>query len=474
MSLDDVETRIRATLFAVAETTEYPVEPRIVPVGELDEPTPGRQRRRSFAFAAATVVALCVAGSIAVVATHRDGVALDTRAALDVPRAEWRTTTAPVVAPTWLPPQLHLYQLDSRPANNSATGSDLTLQLFGSTDRNGRIIAGLALGTRQVMGVGILGTSVRVRGHDARIDPQSGGASLLSWIDSDKFEMFATFKGLTLQHAIAVIDALRPRSERPLDGFDPSSLPGDLRVLGQSLAGPRSTLSADLRYAPALTGNDLGLTGFIVRTTTAGDTSQYLQALLSGQVGADGSVELDSFSNVEHGDSGTTRQPIVRIMWPDGRSIEVNGGFGIDIATLRRIARSARPFDASQVERLRSEIDVRLGLLPVWASTTVDRFVLELRGRTQPLAACLRIGTQTPVCAELQGAEGPAVGQVLVAGQWIAFVAQQVAPTFDVTGAGAEVHKAEARGWHFAFVLLGKHATELDVSGVWSVTRPTE
>ncbi len=54
--------------------------------------------------------------------------------------------------------------------------------------------------------------------------------------------MSATFKGLTLDRAVAIIDALQPRSERPSDGFDPASLPKDLRSC-ESLSPVQGTTS---------------------------------------------------------------------------------------------------------------------------------------------------------------------------------------------------------------------------------------
>jgi len=474
MNSDEVETRIRATLRAVAETSDRAADRSLVAIAELDEPSRGTHRRaRALVLSAVAVVVVCVAASVAVVATLGNRVAIDTRAALNVPRSEWRTTSAPLLAPTWLPSHLHLYQMESGPATTLPGGSNLTMQLFGTADRYGKITEGLALRTLRATGISVEGTSVRVRGHDARIEREAGGVSSLSWIENNDIEMSATFHGLTLQRVVEVIDALRPRSDHPLDGFDPTSAPADLRLLGESLAGPKDNRTADLRYAPALTADDLGLTQFIVRATTAGDPATYLEDLVRGQRATDGSVEVDSFSGPEPGGSGPTL-PIARVLWPDGRSIEVTGGFGVnDFVTLRRVARSAHLVDAAHVERLRTTIDERLGKLPIWATAPLDGFALELRGDARPLAACLRIGNQKPICAAMQGPTGPAVGEVAIGAQWIVFAAQQDAPTFDITGTTAHPHQIEVRGWHLALVSLGTHATAVDISGTSSVTRPS-
>jgi hypothetical protein len=476
MNVHDVETWIRTTLLAVAETTDRMPQASPETVVEPDEPElHARPNVRAIVLAAVSVVVLCLVGSVAVVATNRERIAVDARAALDVPRAEWRTTAAPLLAPTWLPPNLHLFEMSSAPAHAFPSSSDMKVQLFGRAARSGdRVTTGFALSILKAKGIAIEGTTVRVRGRNARVDHEAGGVTFLSWMASDEVEMSATSRGIALDRVIATINALRPRSTQPIDGFDPASASAGLPLLGESLADGKSRGISDLRYAPALNASDLGLTEVIVRTTTAGSNAEYLAARVSGVPAGDAAVEVDSFTEVSHGDSGTTRAPIVRMFWSDGRSIEIQGGFGIkDLPTLRRIARSAQPFDSVGVERLRTGVDQRIATLGLWASATVDGFVLELRGDTVPLAVCLRLASRPPACAPLQGQAGPGLGDVLIGAQWIVFAAQEAAPPrFDVDGKTISARRTETRGWHLALAALGANAMEVDVSGVTSVRRP--
>ena len=117
-------------------------------------------------------------------------------------------------------------------------------------------------------------------------------------------------------------------------------------------------------------------------------------------------------------------------------------------------------------------MDSRLAALPLKGTVTIDGATLELRGASQPLAVCLRLGTQPPVCAELQSASGPGIDGVVVGGQWIVFAATATSAHFDVDGKTVHARQAMLDGWHLALVLPGSHGTTVNVSGDSSTNRP--
>jgi hypothetical protein len=461
----EVEERIRATLHAVADAGDE----RGRAIAELDVVDGGRRRRgTNLMRAAAAIVGVCLIAAATLLATGGGHGAVDIRGALGVPRAQWQTTTAPLLAPTWLPPGMHLLQMTSEPGIQVPGRKNITIQLFRSGPPKTAHAQEFAISTAYFPGESVANTSIRVRGYAAAIEPDIGSVYEIFWIEPGHFSMRARISGIAQSRAIEILDALHPRSNRPLDGFDPTSVPAPFRLDGESVASLTSSMTGDLRYAPALNRIDLGLTDFRVVTTPPGDTGNYLFNSVAYNRTSDGSIEFVGSVPNEHGNE---RQ--LNVVWPDGRSIVVFSSLAdINDATLRRVARSVRLLDTRDAEQLRATIDARLAALPLWTAATIGGAEVELRGGTQPLAVCLHLGTQPRVCEELQGATGPGIGGVVVAGQWIVFAAQHDKPHLSLDGSSIHAHVVAARGWHLVLALPGPEAKTVEISGDSSTNRP--
>jgi hypothetical protein len=376
---------------------------------------------------------------------------------------------APVLAPTSVPEGLRLWWISP----GSGSSPPLASQLFGTLRPDGAPDPGLLVEMNPTPPGSSVGgrETVRVRGVNAAVGPSKDAGAApteIAWIEAN-VEVRVTIRGMSVDQAVATLDALRARTDNLLEGFDPASAPPDRQLLGEQIGAnndkPRS-VHAQFDYAKD--EPTAGATpSFSVRTDTAHAYPGYLRVWIAGSRAEDGAaVEFDpGFGAV--------------VAWPDGRQSEALIGAVSDAGELERIARSVKLVDVDHVNALYDGIQARLARLPLLSAVDLPSGRLELRGNGEPSTVCLRLASSRLACANpwttpLTSPPTPTgfTGGVTVDGQWLVFTAAKAPVSMerprDVARPPSEVdlkpERATAGEWQLALVAVPNDLDTVQVS----------
>jgi hypothetical protein len=264
-------------------------------------------------------------------------------------------------------------------------------------------------------------------------DERDPAQTALLWAEQD-VDMRASFRGMTLEQAVAALDGLVVRAGGPEAGFDvppgglPTDVPGGLVLLGEATDGSPSTSPPAVlaTYGPrrSAAGMDMGAleASAAVRTVarSGGATPAYVTAWHLG--GRDGEGVAEWWSP----DDGTGQASLVTVR-PDGSLVDVaiDPEAAADVNDPEEMARditsTVGPVTAEQLS------DTWSGLVDQWVAQDLlvavptDAGTVELRGPADGPVLCLRAGD----LLTCEPADHPSLG-VLPAegseGQWTAVV----------------------------------------------------
>ena len=329
----DLEARVRATY--AAKVSQVPAAAARDDGAVLTHVTPRRPSRRRLAVAAAVVavVAVGTAGAIAVARDHT-GQRVATRPT-HRPNRSAAVPSASGLAPTTIPPDVHLVDVVDRYADG-ATGFEPT-QLFGRLDTTGAPSPGVLLRMQPSTGGTSVGDPLTVRGVAgvSATPKEAVGASVrISWTEGDA-AIDAVVRGMSQADAIAFLDALRPRGASPLQGFDATTLP----LLGEQLTAPAAGRNLTYQYDTAAGRAPADPPALEIVTQPNASYPGYLGLWIQGSRQADGSV--------------TVRDPGwgLDLAWPDGRQILVNSRTD-DWARLEAVARGVHKVSGARIDEL--------------------------------------------------------------------------------------------------------------------------
>ena len=443
-------------------------------------PTPPAALRRR---APAVIGALAAGTAVVVVAVAVDAGHPSTHR-LTVTSSETSTTAAahairdvalgaaPMLVPAWTPAGLDLWSATS---TTSDRGSDFPFQVFGTVGTEGAPAPGVLftfqrlapLSNEKVTGA----SSARVRGTDAAVDAaKEGVGTQITWIEGNT-QIGATFRGVTTDQAVVMLDALHTRSGDPTQGFDPATAPAGYGLLAEDLTHDSSRVGVDATLAYVGSTPGPGADIEIDARTNSGAMS-FWNTWIGGNRAPDGAaVEPDSY--------GAYRS--MTIAWRDGRWISVRST-SANPATLERIARSAHLLPAGGTDAVVAGVDRRLANLPTLGTASLDSATVELHGRAQRVAVCVRFAA-IPVCrANLDPNDPTAVsGEMLADGRWLVFGASSTGapilspnePTLKMAALPSDT--ATIGQWHVALATVDPSIPHVYVStpsgpNSWAIT----
>jgi hypothetical protein len=394
----ELAARVAAALRAKAGRVTTTAEPFDASSPMLAVDQLGQPRRRHWArpvMAAAGV--LLVATAAAAVATRsRDDGGDRTRSGPSEPQtqptpagpSESQIRPAPsapaapdgALAPGWLPDGLTLWSVTwSSGAQDAALQPNQ--QLFTAADGGGVLIDIQAANPGSSSG----GDPVTVRGVEGSLLPAKefpDDASTIFW--EEDASLSATFTGMTLDSALAVLDNLQWRSADHKQGFAPPT-EGPLTLAGEtSDAAPVPVVSTAFQYADeslTLTPGDSRQLTVRTSSATGGTSSDLLAARLHGEQRGDGAVE-----------SYDPAYGTLSVVWPDGRRYWIDANatpLGRD--ELRRVADEMTELAASDLEELRDGVETRIEGLPAVAETALPSGRVTVRGSGSSATLCLAV-----------------------------------------------------------------------------------
>jgi hypothetical protein len=462
---DEFEHRLRMTLRAKAEQVGAD-DDRAFDATRLTDVVvpPPRSRRRLVAVAAVMVVAAAAAALVLVTRPHPRGPIFATESS--VPTSSGPTTApatgrhpiaAPLLAPSWVPAGEELWSLTSETRGESG----FPTQLFGRSGADGTLAPGLLIEFQPSSpgdGLGGSGTPVTVRGRSGltRASKDAGDAPFeIDWIEGDA-SVRVTVRGVSVDGAVAVLGALRPRGSSLMAGFDPASAPTGYSFLGEHLAPtPGIDVSATFEYSAA-TPTAGATPDFTVLSDVTGSYPGYLRVWMAGRRAADGTaVEFDPGVGYF-------------VAWPDGRQVVVESSApDPDLAVLERIAGTVAILDESSAAALAAEAQARVAALPLLGTAQFADGDIELRGTGSPTAICLLVNGSDIACsdpftvnARAGGSNGALPGyggSAVVLRQWYVFVAASAEPVISVNGSRSTALPTETgqiAGMHVALVAV--------------------
>jgi hypothetical protein len=344
---------------------------------------------------------------------------------------------SPVLVPASPPAGMQLWSIHTSP--DQTGGAAARTQLFGSVGADGAptraLLVELAPGTS---GRPFGSQTVRVRGHEAGVNPSKGGGGGV---------------GAT------ALDHLRARSTNLLDGFDPASAPAGLGLLGETTPPTAPGVDAILAYGahPALTS---AAPDAVMTTSLHASYPGYLRTWIAGSRGPDGAaVEFD-------------RGWDVVVAWPDGRQVLVQTQAS-DPAPFERSARSASTVGLDGLRSVRADVDRRLAALPLLGAADLPTARLELHGEGSPAALCLRVATSSPACGafELRPTSDWATGiaaSAIVDGRWVVFAGSPspvsvARPSVALGDHALPVESATAAGWNVVLAAVPDGLDQVEV-----------
>lgn len=320
------------------------------------------------------------------------------------------------------------------------------------------------------------GTDVTVRGVPAgaqTVEQQTElrfwptGVAFLEW--SENGHTFrASYRGMTRDEAIAIVDDLRPRTPDLTAGFDLGPTAGGLALVQEVLDPTTETDHVGLVYEPqhetALVGPYLtvGTSAAVGRPTVA-----YLGTRLAGEVAADGTA------------TAWDPRGWLRLARPDGTLVDVslqtlviNGqadpeernaydipGVGSAAEVARQVAESVQRISPDDFGDLDHSTQLMAADKPLLASVELPSGTLEVRGRVPAEGFCLIVG-QTSRCTqhgESFTIDGVMFGELVIDGQRYAIGASQDRPpTIRLGDAGTVVagETGNDAGWHVAIAAV--------------------
>ena len=460
----DLANLVARTFRAQAARVRAPADPfdPTARAGTDDVPVPrGRRRRwRRVGVAAAAVVLVLAAGAV-VTQAGDDGRGRtrtqSSTATTPMPEASADATpstdAAPdgASAPGWVPEDLTLWSVRWSTAPGAVGGLD-NLQLFTRAAGGGVLVDIQPANPGSSSG----GDPLTVRGLPATVTPAKEfpeSSSTVFW--QEDASLSATFTGMTVDEAVAVLDSLSWRSDDHQDGFAP---PGDGSVelaaeTEPDPGGAAPVSTVEFVYADdALTvmpGESRQLT---VRATSAvgGVSRQTLLALLNGEGGPEADGAVRSYDPTY----GT-----LQVVWPDGRQwwIDANAS-ALTEDELAQVAAGMAPTSGEQLETMAAEAAARVEDLPVVAAATVGSGAeITVRGPDGAgLLLCLTPGDAgDEQCADpfdetalAGGPAGPLVAHIVVDGRWFVVAATTGEPvTIPQSGTGDTSRPPSELGW---------------------------
>lgn len=479
---DDVERRLRSTLRQKADQLAVPTfdfdvdavaqDAPVMPMVDVESPSPRpRRRRTAVAVVAVAAVIVLVAAIVTQTSALNDPSPQSPGVRTQPGAGGVSATDGSLLAPSAVPDGMSLWSLNT---DATATNPIVSTQLFGALDAGGGLAPGLLIEMQHASpGAGVNpggSADATVRGHVVTVDPAKDGGvgtQQFAWIEGDA-EVTVIVRGGTVAQAVAILDALKPRGTRLLDGFDPGSAPAGITQLGEAPRRSAPVINASFAYGH----NAIPLGGtadLAVWTTVGGSYPGYLRTWMAGSRAADNvAVEFD---------------PAVGMIvaWPDGRQA-VASSSSLGQATLERVARSASFLEPAGARRLRDDLSRRLGTLPVLTSADLPSGTVALRGPGAPVAACLSVPRggepvcATPVYPQYQAtARNGLAGSAVVNGQWLVFATATAEPVVYRTPPGPfsfpsplaealDAQRATSNGWHLALVEVPVGVNDVTVS----------
>lgn len=367
----------------------------------------GRRRLLLPAAALLVVVALVGAGAVAVSrGGESDG---DVRiVSLGDPPEGW-------LVPTWMPEGMDLWGVDS--SGSQGLERDAIAQLFGDPDA-GRAIyvtsSRYEVRPDTAEQVSVRGQAGKAgRGWDVE---ESDVGDAIGW-EERGVAIVALFKGVTRAEAVAALDSLEWRSDDPADGFAPPS-EGSLPLRAE--VSSRQSVDRDviLLYSDGVpdlaTGERLGL--WVHTSSSTAISIGYLEGwYLQGSEAGGGERPLSSYDPDRHE---------LRVVWPDGRSIDISPVGGtpsqpLSRAVLEDIADSLTVGTEADLAAMRDAVGAGVEALPVVASAATSIGTVDVRGEGDFLRLCRRgPGDDGPSCVTDMRGGGSANGTTVVSGEW--------------------------------------------------------
>jgi hypothetical protein len=354
--------------------------------------------------------------------------------------AEPTTDPAPdgASAPGWAPEDLTLWSVRWSTAPGAVGGLD-KLQLFTRAAGGGVLVDIQPANPGSSSG----GDPLTVRGQPATIMPAKEfpeSSSTVYW--HEDASLSATFTGMTVDEAVAVLDSLSWRSDDHQEGFAP---PGDgsVELTAETEPDPDGAPVSTVEFVYAddaltvLPGESRQLT---VRSTSAvgGVSRQTLLALLNGEAEPEAEGPVRSYDPAY----GT-----LQLVWGDGRQwwIDANAS-AVTEDELQQVADGMAPVSGDQLEAMAAEARERVEEFPVVAAATVPSGAeIAVRGPDGAgLLLCLTPGDAGEErCADpfdeisSGGQAGPLVWNVVADGRWFVVAATTGEPvTLPYSGTG--------------------------------------
>jgi hypothetical protein len=436
---------------------------------------PARSGRRGRAVASVVlVVAVIVGVAVVIVASTRtspervrvSAPATSTTPPTSAPQPALRDgnlAAGPMLWPMFTPSGEQLSSVSSLEDG----GIGMPSQLFGTVAADGTLAPGVLFEFQRTSPGGTVnGTSTaRVRGVDAAVSPpkDAAGADLeIMWTEGNTL-VNAILRGVSQDQAVAMLDALRPRTTDLLDGFDPASARPGFANLGERLgvAANPSGVQATFEYSSVPTERTADLQ---VVTQTHSIYPGYLRAWIGGRRGADGVVVAPDAFDVYH---------LLTLAWPDGREVTMQSTRA-DAATLERIGRSIEltTVDEGQT-RLRVQ-SAQLNSLPMVGTVSLPDATVELHSDGGTTAICVRVEHLAALCRSdvvIQPTADYIIGSFLLDSKWFAIAAAPgyeplVGPPVNLgapRAANFPAQTATIGNWHIALVPVPASVAKVQV-----------
>jgi hypothetical protein len=395
----------------------------VIALSPLVDASP-RRSRRLLAIGVATLVAASLTAVYVVGRpNHRARVAPSVESTVSQPVTQPAvgSTTVPTsatvaagYAPVDLPDDLVVWDVGWATIGGTY-GTPFVEQVFGTYDATNTLATGMLIRIQSPIDEVLPGESIpriTVRGAqgylysavapDATADPIS-----LMWVEGTR-EISVRARGMTLDEAVAMLDALQWRADAS-SSFEPSSISLPLVTeaeSGKEFRGDRTNFSITNPDGPTTVNGQLASDVVIVEIGAPPVGSLPPEFVYDGERRADGSVVY-------------SRSALV--VEPDGTIVQILGSASDEPTLADQVIAALRPIDGADLTALVEAASGRVQQLPEVAASDFPEGRIVLRGGTAewPLAICLVLDSAQR-CRSTAGLQQMPQWQnsVLIDGRW--------------------------------------------------------
>lgn len=345
--------------------------------------------------------------------------------------------------PSWVPDGLQLWTVGAAAtgdplAAERTSGIQRSAQLIESTTGSGALLVGTASSDAPPEETA---TTLTARGTTISVSEGLeawGGDPLpaLSWVEGSG-RVHAVSRDLSDEATVELLDLLTLRDPAdPLAGFSvPDGSPWTIR---EAPAPPaRSGIATFFVYDRSTPTGTTEAPLQVVINGVGGGYPDYLSAAITGRIDDEGVA-------VGHIPTGPDNAgaPTTVLVWPDGRSVMVYGGEGIDEATAEQVARSIQPRSLDDLRAMDAEVSERVAASgSVLAAGDLPDGRVEVIGAADPTGICVTVfGTRS--CRSIGHRSGlddevdPLLTSAVIGGTWYAFGADPGPVRIETGGSG--------------------------------------